>query len=85
VKTSMASVELLRTAETGDLDQVKKLLASDPALLDQVQDKVSSLQNDTLTSQDGGTALHIAARASHLEVVKSLIAAGATIDQEDNV
>jgi hypothetical protein len=31
---------LLRAAESGDLDQVKRIIASDSALLDQVQDQV---------------------------------------------
>jgi ankyrin repeat protein len=76
---------LFWAAEAGDLDQVKRILASNPALLDRVQDQVWSLHNDALTSQDRRTALFVASQAGHLEVVQTLIAAGAKVDHENKV
>ncbi|CAL7934619.1 unnamed protein product [Xylocopa violacea] len=59
--------EILTAAENGDLDKVKKLIITNPCLLE-------------CTDKDGYTPLHRACYGNHVEIVEYLLQAGAQID-----
>lgn len=66
------TVDLFSAARAGDLTAVQAALGHPEASL-------------TATAEAGDTALHIAARAGHLDVVNALLAAGAPVDTQNEL
>jgi len=66
---AVSAGELQDAAGRGDVEKVRSLLRANPA---------------TISAREGGTtALHEAARAGHLEIVKLLVAGGANVNATD--
>jgi ankyrin repeat protein len=65
-----ANKEIIKAAKSGDLEKVKGLLETDPALV-HARDK------------DGSTPLHCAAWKGHQQVVELLLKAGADVNAQN--
>jgi hypothetical protein len=74
---------LARAARAGRPSAVKWLLSQPAMPVDAQNRETITVGNENLTRGDGGTAVHLAARLGHIDVLHELLVGGAAIDAKD--
>lgn len=80
-----AHVRLLIAARTGDINEVKTLLAAQPMLLNMKMERVGVRQRPLPSLATGFTALHEAAENNHVALVQLLLDYGANVNARASV